>query len=129
MYLDQKSNEKLLLLLIIYLEIKLHSHSQQSISWWGLIFQQEYLMSANECLIIQWMFATPAKYIQGCVPFWFSIDAKLDKIQPLFLQKVIANLSKATSIISQHISRKKKINSFEIKLSGWEKKSIFIHYL
>lgn len=64
------------------------------------------------------MFATPAKYIQGCVPFWFSIDAKLDKIQPFFfLQKVIANLSKATSVILQHVSRK-KINSFEIKLSG-----------
>lgn len=65
------------------------------------------------------MFATPAKYIQGCVSFWFSIDDKLDEIQLLFVHKVITNLSKATSIsILQHISRKKiKINSFEIKLS------------
>lgn len=53
------------------------------------------------------MLATPAKCIQGYVSFWFSIDAKLEKIQALFSQNVIAKFSKATSISILQCFKKK----------------------
>lgn len=68
------------------------------------------------------MFATLAKYIQGCVSIWFSIDAKLDKIQPLLIQKVITNLSKATRISILQRFKKKKLIARRLNCLDEEKK-------
>lgn len=57
------------------------------------------------------MLAIAAKYIQEFVSFCFSTEFKLNKIQPFFLQKLITNLSEATSIgILQYALSKKKNN-------------------